>query len=200
MTAEYRESERDKHAVELVPEQPTFPDERAKFEAWARTSDGNCNGWDLRRHPHGHYKEQLVARDWEVWQARAALAQSQVHIDWPTNHSRSHEAMARPSCVSRDGCLVGETSCAAAGYCLRPEVEAKFLGAAPVAQEPAPAVAWGESVAWVEEAMRLHGDATIIWQDYVKEDDNKTAAKIGDKGLDADAALRAHLLTAGAKS
>lgn len=52
--------------------------EREAFEAWAKTSDGNCNDRDLERRHDGDYRNMLVQRDWEVWQARAALTAEKV--------------------------------------------------------------------------------------------------------------------------
>jgi hypothetical protein len=50
-------------------------DERGKFEAWAKTNEGNCNDSDLRRSQNdGEYINKLVERDWEVWQARASAS------------------------------------------------------------------------------------------------------------------------------
>lgn len=54
-------------------------DEREEFEAWAVTDDGNCSEayGDLAKGEDGVYINYLVERDWEVWQARAALAATQ---------------------------------------------------------------------------------------------------------------------------
>lgn len=55
--------------------------EREAFEAWARTDEGNCADYDLARKTApwtDEYRNDLVQRDWEVWQARAALTAEKV--------------------------------------------------------------------------------------------------------------------------
>ncbi|MEK6419980.1 MAG: hypothetical protein V4801_10265 [Burkholderia gladioli] len=53
---------------------PATADDRAAFEAWAATCNGNCDANDLLKKPDGEYFNHLVQRDWEVWQARASQA------------------------------------------------------------------------------------------------------------------------------
>jgi len=59
--------------------------ERADFEVWALTDDGNCDRHDLRQYPVGSFERVTdgntfisprTERDWIVWQARASTPPS----------------------------------------------------------------------------------------------------------------------------
>lgn len=83
--------------------------ERAAFEKWALTDEGNCYNKDIRRSTRDNeYLNPLVERDWEVWKARAALDASAELVGknsavWHSNLQRTRDQWVRcdPDAMSK---------------------------------------------------------------------------------------------------
>ena len=95
-----------KHGYDLAQREklrqaPKTEPERAQFEAWAQTDDGNCSKsyGDLDRKDDGEYILEAVEHDWLVWQAARASNPAGVAADVKAIMSEAEKArIVNPKC------------------------------------------------------------------------------------------------------